>query len=121
MQPNAKRAPVANHSGLLAETRIDVHVSIRQPIRRLPRAAVVGLAAGLAALAFRAALAAATGARLALVGRGHRWPAGGWIVPAAIGALIAGLSVFLVRCLGAGRRRVPTAHPRLEPACALPP
>ena len=76
MQLNAKRAPKASQSGLLAETGINVYVSIRHPIRLL-MVAVVGLAAGLAALAFRAALAAAPGVRLALVGWGHRWPAGG--------------------------------------------
>lgn len=80
------------------KSEIDEYLSISQQFKRLlPRAVVVGVAAGLAAIGFRAALAAATAVRLALLGWAHHWPALGWLLPVAIGALGAGSSVFLVR------------------------
>ncbi len=71
---------------------------VRQERRALfPRALLVGVLAGAMAVAFRIALAAADGARAAVIGWGHALPHGGWLLPVLWGAAGAALSVLLVR------------------------
>ena len=70
----------------------------RQQRRHLfPRAALVGVLAGIVAVAFRAVLAAGDATRNALLHFSHQFPAFGWIFPLIFGAAGAALSVFLVR------------------------
>lgn len=73
--------------------------------RIFPRAALVGAAAGLTALAFRTALTAADVSRGALISWAHTLPAAGWVFPVAIGFLGAGIAVALTNrsaCAAAG-------------------
>lgn len=82
------------------QTRSEIqdYLNIRQQRRRLfPRAALVGLCAGLIAVAFRALLAAGDSLRALLLALAHHVPLFGWLLPVAFGALGAGASVLLVR------------------------
>ncbi|MBK8755296.1 MAG: H(+)/Cl(-) exchange transporter ClcA [Candidatus Competibacteraceae bacterium] len=65
--------------------------------RQFPRAALVGLLAGLLAVAFRYALDGADKLRDSLIALGHSYPAWGFLIPIAFGALGSGISVFLVQ------------------------
>src|SRR5579862_9727591 len=83
-----------------AQVRSEIHefLHVSQQRRRLfPRAALVGLLAGLVAIAFRALLAAGDNLRDALVIRAHHFPLFGCLLPILFGALGASLAVFLVR------------------------
>ncbi|MGE4489002.1 MAG: H(+)/Cl(-) exchange transporter ClcA [Kiritimatiellales bacterium] len=62
-----------------------------------PRAALVGLFAGLVALAFRVALAEADTFRSKLIDWSHQRPAWGWILPILFTAFGAWMSTMLVR------------------------
>jgi len=79
-----------------SEIRDYLHVS-EQRRRLFPRAALVGLLAGIVAVAFRALLAAGDNLRDALIIWAHHFPRFGWLFPALFGALGAFLAVFLVK------------------------
>ncbi len=81
-----------------AQSEIQEYLSVRQQRRRLfPRAALVGLLAGVIAVAFRAVLAAGDSLRGALIVWAHHVPLLGWVFPMGFSALGAALSVMLVR------------------------
>ncbi len=81
-----------------ARSEVQEYLNVRQQRRRLfPRAALVGLLAGIVAVAFRATLAAGDGLRENLLAWAHRFPVLGWAFPVGFGAVGAALSVFLVR------------------------
>ena len=85
-------------SQVQVESEIQEYLHISQQRRRLfPRAALVGLLAGLVAIAFRAVLAAGDNLRNTLLTRAHHYPVFGWLVPVLFGAAGAALAVFLVR------------------------
>ncbi len=65
--------------------------------RQLPRALLVGVIAGLIAVAFRGVLQLADRFRDQLIDYGHTHPAWGVLIPMLYGATGAGLAVFLVR------------------------
>ena len=79
-------------------SEIQDYLHVSQQRRRLfPRAALVGLLAGLVAIAFRAVLAAGDNLRNALLAWSHHFPLFGWLFPVGFGAMGAFLGVFLVR------------------------
>ena len=79
-------------------SEIQDYLHVRQQRRRLfPRAALVGLLAGLVAIAFRAVLAAGDNLRNTLIVRAHHLPLFGWLLPVLFGAVGASVGVFLVR------------------------
>lgn len=80
------------------QSEIEDYLAVSQQRRRvLPRAALVGLGAGLVAAAFRLALSGADTLRYAMLEWAHAWPQVGWIAPVMYGAVGAALSVLLVR------------------------
>ena len=90
-------AEVENTSAQV-RSEIQEYLTFQQQRRRLfPRAALVGLLAGLLAVAFRAILAAGDNLRNLLLVRAHQWPAVGWILPVLFGMTGATASVYLVR------------------------
>ena len=96
--PNIKK----NQDNLVTQkeviTEIQEDLNIREQRRRMfPRAALVGLGAGLVASFFRIILAGADAARNGLIGWSHQFPLFGWIFPLAFSASGAILSVILVR------------------------
>jgi CIC family chloride channel protein len=79
-------------------SEIAEHLKVRQQRRRLfPRAALVGFIAGLVAIGFRTILAAGDSLRGSLLTWAHHYPLFGWILPVAVSAAGAFLSVLLVR------------------------
>jgi CIC family chloride channel protein len=64
---------------------------------QFPRAVLVGLLAGLTAVAFRWLLFAGEDAREELLHWAHRHPAWGWIVLPVLGGIAAGLAGYLTR------------------------
>lgn len=79
-------------------SEIAEHLKMRQQRRRLfPKAALVGLLAGLLAISFRAILSAGDSLRNALLTWAHHYPFLGWIFPVLFSALAALVSVLLVR------------------------
>ncbi len=79
-------------------SEIQEYLYVNQQRRRLfPRAALVGLLAGLVAVAFRVVLAAADSLRNALIAWAHHFPLFGWLFPVCFSAAGASLAVFLVR------------------------
>ena len=87
LPPNAQRAT----------REVQGYLTMRTQRRRVyPRAVLVGLTAGLLAVAFRWCLEGATELRylLAAYARTHTW---GWLLPVLWGSLTAALAVFLVR------------------------
>jgi CIC family chloride channel protein len=81
-------------------SEIQEDLMIRHQRRRMfPRAALVGLGAGLVASLFRAILAGADTVRNGLNEWAHQFPLWGWIFPLAFGMAGALLSVMLVRQL----------------------
>lgn len=80
-------------------SEIQEYLTVRQQRRWIfPRAALVGAAAGVMALLFRAALTGMDALRNRLIEWAHGFPAWGWLLPILFTALGAGISVFLVRC-----------------------
>lgn len=71
--------------------------TMHQRRRVFPRAALVGLGAGVVAAAFRAALAGADNLRDALIAWAHHYPFFGWLFPLAFSIVGALASVALVR------------------------
>jgi CIC family chloride channel protein len=94
-QPAPKAEVVARAE---ARSELSEYLDLQEQRRRLfPHAALVGAAAGLAAILFRVLLAGAEAARDALLAWSHRVPAVGWLAPALFCAVGAALAVFLVR------------------------
>ena len=88
----------ASASENAALSEIDQYLHIRQERKKLfPYAVLVGIAAGAVAVGFRIALAAAHGARNALIGWSYALPHAGWALPVLFGAGGAAASVWLVR------------------------
>jgi len=88
----------ADVSQVQVRSEIQEYLQVSQQRRRLfPRAALVGLLAGLVAIAFRAILAAADSLRNALIAWAHHYPLMGWVFPVCFSAVGASLSVYLVR------------------------
>ncbi|MFN8466957.1 MAG: H(+)/Cl(-) exchange transporter ClcA [Caldilineaceae bacterium] len=80
-----------------AQSELDEYLYIHEQRRRvLPRAAAVGLLAGFAGVAFRGALAGGALIRNSVVSWAHLYTFG-WLLPMALGAGAAALSVYLVR------------------------
>lgn len=79
-------------------SEIEEYTTVRTQRRRLlPRAALVGLAAGLVASLFRLSLAGADGARNALIDWAHRFSIAGWFFPVWCAWYPADESWFLPR------------------------
>lgn len=81
---------------ILSEIQEDLNVR-EQRRRMFPRAALVGLCAGLVASFFRIALAGADTFRNGLIEWSHQYPFWGWVFPMFFGMVGASLSVILVR------------------------
>lgn len=86
----------ASQNEVLSEIQEDIMIR-HQRRRMFPRAALVGLGAGLVASFFRIVLAELDIARNGLIEWSHQFVLLGWIFPLAFGALGALLSVMLVR------------------------
>jgi CIC family chloride channel protein len=96
-QPGHAEAEAAAEPQAVARSEIAEYLDVNQQRRRLfPRAALVGLLAGLFAVAFRAALAAGDALRNALLAWAYRAPEWGWQLPVAFGIAGAALAVALV-------------------------
>jgi CIC family chloride channel protein len=94
----AEQAQAAQSEQAAARSEIAEYLDVNQQRRRLfPRAALVGLLAGLLAVAFRAMLAAGDALRNTLLDWAHRAPQWGWLLPVVFGILGATVSVALVR------------------------
>src|SRR5215831_3281319 len=79
---------------------IRAYMSLQGQRRRLfPRAMLVGLLAGGAAVLFRWALEYGDMLRDRLIVWAHQYPTWGWLLPMVVGALGAGCAVSLVRFL----------------------
>lgn len=82
------------------QSEVEEYLEVSQQRRRvLPRAALVGLGAGLVAALFRLTLEWANSLRDALLNWAHLYPALGWIFPLLFSVSGATLSVWLVRRL----------------------
>ncbi|NSW53646.1 MAG: hypothetical protein HPY85_14180 [Anaerolineae bacterium] len=82
----------------LFRSEIREHLDIRQQRRWIfPRAALVGAVAGIAALAFRAALTGADLVRNSLLEWSHQYPRWGWVIPVVVVAALATAAVALTR------------------------
>ena len=80
------------------QSEIQEDLIIRYQRRRMfPRAALVGLGAGLVASLFRIVLAGLDTVRIGLIEWSHQFQFFGWLFPLAFGALGATFSVMLVR------------------------
>jgi chloride channel protein, CIC family len=92
-----KQSPTQTETELV-ESEVQEYLYLRQERRRLfPLAALVGLSAGLVAILFRGALAAADTLRNLLIAKAHEQPLWGWIFPILFSATGATLSLILVR------------------------
>ena len=91
--------PLSSKKENIAErTEIQEYLDIRQQRRLIfPRAALVGLCAGMVALFFRAALTGADALRNGMIAWAQRMPYWGWIFPILFGAAGAGISVAITR------------------------
>lgn len=79
-------------------SEIQEYLAVRQQRRWIfPRAALVGAAAGLVALAFRAALTGMDALRNGMIEWAQDFPSWGWLLPTLFTALGAEISVFIVR------------------------
>jgi CIC family chloride channel protein len=91
--PGAKAASVTE-----AHSEIQEYLAVSQQRRRLfPRAALVGLGAGLLAALFRAVLTGADALRNGLTHWAAHYPLWGWIFPVLFSVVGATISVALVR------------------------
>ncbi|CAN5691769.1 H(+)/Cl(-) exchange transporter ClcA [soil metagenome] len=81
-----------------ASSELQEYLSVSHQRNRLfPRAALVGLCAGIIAVIFRTLLTMADTMREDLVLWAHQFPSVGWLLPITFGAVGAALSVLLVR------------------------
>lgn len=87
-----------DNSDPVVPSEIKEYLSFRQQRRWIfPRAALVGLCAGLVALLFRVFLAGADNLRLTLINWGHNFPYLGWIIPVLFTLIGAVVSVYITR------------------------
>ncbi len=95
---NKKQTSATDQISELEKSEIQEFLDVRQLRRRVfPRAALVGVCAGIVALGFRVALAGADALRNGLIAWAQRMPSFGWIFPIIFSALGAGISVMLSR------------------------
>jgi CIC family chloride channel protein len=95
---NSKKNQDSTLSTKEALSEIQEDLNIREQRRRMfPRAAFVGLCAGMVASFFRIALAGADAFRNGLIEWSHQYPFWGWAFPMFFGMAGALLSVILVR------------------------
>ncbi|MDP2777831.1 MAG: H(+)/Cl(-) exchange transporter ClcA [Anaerolineales bacterium] len=89
-------SPKVNDTKVRSE--IQEYLDVRQQRRWIfPRAALVGVCAGIAALLFRAALTGLDVLRNSMIGWAQKMPIWGWIFPVLFTALGAGISVSITR------------------------
>ena len=94
---NDQTSPDSISSQTEIRSEIQEDIVLRQQRRRLfPRAALVGLIAGLVAALFRAALAAGDSLRNGLITWSHQFPWWGWIFPVAFSVAGAVIALLLV-------------------------
>ena len=67
--------------------------------QQFPRAALVGVLAGLVAVAFRGAINAGETLRYSFLEWAHQWPLWGWVLLPLVSALVGGLVAWLTRHL----------------------
>ncbi len=93
-----KPSPDIKSENISARSEIQEYLDIRQQRRWIfPRAALVGVCAGLVALGFRAALTSVDSVRNGLIAWAQSKPLFGWIFPILFSAIGAGISVWLSR------------------------
>ncbi|HSB90606.1 MAG TPA: H(+)/Cl(-) exchange transporter ClcA [Anaerolineales bacterium] len=93
-----EEATATTTSPAAAISEIQEYIEISEQRRRVfPRAALVGLGAGLIAAVFRTTLAGMDALRNSLIARAHDFPAWAWILPVLFSAAGATASVVLVR------------------------
>jgi CIC family chloride channel protein len=100
MQDELDSELIQNSTASQNEVRSEIQedIMIRHQRRRMfPRAALVGLGAGLVASLFRIVLAGLDTVRNGLIEWSHQFQYFGWLFPFAFGVLGATLSVILVR------------------------
>lgn len=91
-------APGGTATTASVRSEIQEYLDIRQQRRWIfPRAALVGVFAGIAALLFRAALTGADVFRNGLIAWAHGMPLLGWVFPVGFAVLGAALSVAMTR------------------------
>jgi chloride channel protein, CIC family len=88
--------PDVSQNEVLSEIQEDIMIR-HQRRRMFPRAALVGLGAGLVASFFRIVLSELDSTRNGLIEWSHQFPLLGWVFPLAFGMAGAILSVMLVR------------------------
>jgi CIC family chloride channel protein len=88
--------PDVTQNEVLSEIQEDLMIRHKRR-RKFPRAALVGLGAGLVASFFRIVLSGLDSTRNGLIEWSHQFPLLGWIFPLAFGLAGAVLSVMLVR------------------------
>lgn len=94
--PEAETAPTTPPAS--AQSEIQEYIEVSEQRRRVfPRAALVGLGAGLIAALFRTTLAGMDALRNGLIAWAHEYPAWAWILPVVFSAAGATASVMLVR------------------------
>lgn len=97
-QGDPPTTPTAQAEAAQARSEIQQYLDMsRQRRRMFPRAAAVGLAAGIVAVLFRMALVAGDDLRNGLIAWSYQWPAWGWIFPVLLGAAGAVIAAALVR------------------------
>lgn len=93
-----KQSLLPNNTDDSVRSEIEEYLNIRQQRRWVfPRAALVGVCAGITALLFRAALTGADVFRNGLLAWAHDIPTLGWIFPVLFTMLGAGISVTITR------------------------
>jgi CIC family chloride channel protein len=94
---NKRERPGSTKPSAVSESELQEYLSTRNQRRRLfPRAALVGLGAGLVSAAFRAALSGADVLRNSLIVWSYQFKWIGWAFPVLFGAVGAAVSVALV-------------------------
>ena len=93
-----KQSPFQDHPDVSIHSEIQEYFDARQQRRRIfPRAALVGVCAGVTALFFRMALVSADTLRNKLLTWAHGMPTWGWMFPVLLTMVGAGASVALMR------------------------
>ncbi len=96
--PAQDSAPTITAATQQATSEVHEYLAVSQQRHKLfPRAALVGLCAGMVAVVFRALLAGADRLRSLLIVWSHSAPLVGWVVPVIFAAAGATMSVVLVR------------------------
>lgn len=100
MDSHRNAVPTADQGRSSERNQVDIQDLLhgREPKRRLyPRAALVGLLAGLMAVAFQWTLAGSEALRHRLILWMHHYPQWGWVVPTVLSAAGAVIAIRLVR------------------------